>query len=133
MPRIRKRKTTRAQCSLNQYEDAYKETKRGTSLRQAAEMHDVNRMSLLRYVRKRDNASTGDNANNSIGMGYVAHNKVFSEQQVYIICCKKLKCSKILFLLLGKYNLVDYYIKINKYFLQLKCFIGILEYFYLVL
>ncbi|KAF9411524.1 hypothetical protein HW555_009716 [Spodoptera exigua] len=29
MPRIRKRKTTRAQCSLNQYEDAYKELNAG--------------------------------------------------------------------------------------------------------
>ncbi|PZC71419.1 hypothetical protein B5X24_HaOG213482 [Helicoverpa armigera] len=102
MPRIRKRKTTRAQCSLNQYEDAYKETKRGNSLRQAAEMHDVNRMSLLRYVRKRDNASTGDNENNSISMGYVAHNKVFSEQQEQQLSKYLQRCADIYFGLTAK-------------------------------
>lgn len=54
--------------------------KRETSLRRAAEMYEVNRMSLLRYVRKRDGAGASNNEDN-ISMGYVAHNKVFSKDQ----------------------------------------------------
>lgn len=56
MPRKRLRKTERGRCDIVKYEDAYIEVKRGLSIRRAAEMHEVNRMSLLRYIRKRDGA-----------------------------------------------------------------------------
>ncbi|XP_065172445.1 uncharacterized protein [Atheta coriaria] len=56
MPRKRLRKTERARCDISNYEYAYEEVKRGTSLRRAAEIHEVNRMTLLRYIRKRDEA-----------------------------------------------------------------------------
>lgn len=91
MPRIRLRKTERGRCDLKNYEDAYDEVKRrGSSLRAAAELHGVNRISLFRYIRKRDRACNKD----SVRMGYVAHNKVFTveqEQQLskYIICRAK--------------------------------------------
>ncbi|CAD0194019.1 unnamed protein product [Chrysodeixis includens] len=52
MPRKRLRKTERAQGDIKKYENAYEEVNRGTSLRRAAEMHDVNCMSLLRDIRK---------------------------------------------------------------------------------
>ncbi|CAH2210494.1 jg6430 [Pararge aegeria aegeria] len=68
MPRKRVRKTERGLSDINKYENAYEEVKRGTSLRRAAEIHEVNRMSLLRYLRKRDQA--GDNQG-TISMGYV--------------------------------------------------------------
>ena len=56
MPGNRVRKTERGQYDITKYKDAYTEVKRGTSLRKAADMHEVNRMSLLRYIRKRDGA-----------------------------------------------------------------------------
>lgn len=80
MPRKHLRKTERGRCEIGKYEQAYVEVKRGISLRRAAEMHEVNRMSLLRYIRKRDEAGA-DHSKDSISMGYVAHNKVFSEEQ----------------------------------------------------
>ncbi|KAJ8718478.1 hypothetical protein PYW08_016055 [Mythimna loreyi] len=80
MPRKRLRKTERAQANISQYEDAYEEVKRGTSVRRAAELHPINRMSLLRYLRKRDEASTV-HVGSQISMGYAAHNKVFSMEQ----------------------------------------------------
>ncbi|KAF2906025.1 hypothetical protein ILUMI_00150, partial [Ignelater luminosus] len=64
MPRKRLRKTERGQCDITKYENAYKEVKRGTSLWRAAEIHEVNRMSLLRYIRIRDKAGTGHNEDN---------------------------------------------------------------------
>lgn len=47
MPRNRLRKTERGNCDITKYESAYEEVKRGNSLRSAAEMYEVNRMSLL--------------------------------------------------------------------------------------
>ncbi|KAJ8727166.1 hypothetical protein PYW08_015563 [Mythimna loreyi] len=58
MPRKCLRKTERAQTNISQYEDAYEEVKRGTSVRSAVELHQINCMSLLRYLRKRDEAGT---------------------------------------------------------------------------
>lgn len=78
MPRKRLRKTERGRCDLKNYEDAYDEVKRlGSSLQAAAELHGVNRISLFRYIRKRDGACNKD----SVRMGYVAHNKVFTVEQ----------------------------------------------------
>lgn len=90
--------------------------KRGTSLRKAAEMHELNRMSLLRYIRKRDGAGAGHNED-SVSMGYVAHNKVSSEEQEqqlsrYITRCAEIyfglspkEVRKLAFELTAKYNL----------------------------
>lgn len=116
MPRKRLRKTERGRCDIIKYEDAYKQVKSGTSLRQAAEMHGVNRMSLLRYIRKRDGA-IADHNEGSVSMGYVAHNKVFSEEQEqqlskYITRCAEIyfglspkEVRKLAFELTTKYNL----------------------------
>ncbi|KAK4887363.1 hypothetical protein RN001_003634 [Aquatica leii] len=68
MPRKRLRKTERARSDISKYKHAYEEVKGGTSLRRAAEMHDVNRMSLLRYIRKRDEAGPNHDED-SISMG----------------------------------------------------------------
>lgn len=43
------------------------EVRRGTSLRRAAEMHNINRMSLLRYIRKHDEVGANHDVN-SISM-----------------------------------------------------------------
>lgn len=94
MPRKRVRKTERGLSGISKYEDAYKEVKRGTSLRRAAEMYEVNRMSLLRYLRKRDKA--GDNEG-TISMGYVAHNKVFSVEQEQQLSKYIARCADIYF------------------------------------
>ncbi|KAF2894733.1 hypothetical protein ILUMI_11439 [Ignelater luminosus] len=116
MPKKRLRKTEREQCDITKYENAYKEVKRGTSLRRVAEIHEVNRMSLLRYIRKRGKAGTGHNEDN-VSMGYVAHNKVFSEEQEqqlskYITRCAEIyfglspkEVRKLAFELSTKYNL----------------------------
>ncbi|KAG7296296.1 hypothetical protein JYU34_021426 [Plutella xylostella] len=68
MPRVRVRKTLRAQIDLLQYKNAYEEVKAGYSLRTAAEKHGVNHCSLLRYVRKRDASGGEENQD----MGYKA-------------------------------------------------------------
>ncbi|XP_065172178.1 uncharacterized protein, partial [Atheta coriaria] len=116
MPRKRLRKTERARCDISKYEYAYDEVKRGTSLRRAAEIHEINRMSLLRYIRKRDEAGANQ-CEGRISMGYVAHNKVFSneqEQQLtkYITRCADIyfglstkEVRKLAFELSTKYNL----------------------------
>lgn len=80
MPRKRVRKTERGQCDITKYKDAYTEVKRGTFLWKAADIHEVNRMSLLRYIRKRDGAGVDQNEDR-VSMGYVAYNKVFPEEQ----------------------------------------------------
>ncbi|CAH4034404.1 unnamed protein product [Pieris brassicae] len=81
MPRIRLRKTERARSDISKYKHAYEEVKRGTSLRRAAEMHNINRMSLLRYILKRDEMGANHDED-SISMEYVAHNKVFSKENI---------------------------------------------------
>lgn len=51
MPRKRVRKTERGLSDISKYQNAYEEVKRGTSLRRAAEIHEVNRMlNLTQYV-----------------------------------------------------------------------------------
>ncbi|XP_074038475.1 uncharacterized protein [Leptinotarsa decemlineata] len=96
MPRQRLRKTERGQSMLNQYKEAYEAVKKGTSIRGAAEMHQVNRMSLLRYINKRDTAGADEDTNN-ISMGYVAHNKVFSEGQEQVLSKYITRCAEIYF------------------------------------
>ncbi|CAF4872085.1 unnamed protein product [Pieris macdunnoughi] len=116
MPRTRLRKTERARSDISKYKHAYEEVKRGTSLRRAAEMHNINRMSLLRYIRKRDEMGANHDED-SIHMGYVAHNKVFSKEQEeelskYIIRCADIyfglatkEVRKLAFELTTKYNI----------------------------
>ncbi|CAF4822893.1 unnamed protein product [Pieris macdunnoughi] len=116
MLRTRLRKTERARSNISKYKHAYEEVKRGTSLRRAAEMHNINRMSLLRYIRKRDEMGANHDED-SIHMGYVAHNKVFSKEQEeelskYIIRCADIyfglatkEVRKLAFELTTKYNI----------------------------
>ncbi|KAL0812034.1 hypothetical protein ABMA28_009428 [Loxostege sticticalis] len=107
MPRKRVRKTERGQCDLWRYEKGYEKVKQ------------VNRMSLLRYIRKRDEGSSENKETSTTGvsMGYIAHNKVFSgeqEQQLtkYLIRCADIyfgfspkEVRKLAFELTTKYNL----------------------------
>lgn len=116
MPRKRQRNTERGQYDISKFEQAYDEVKRGISIRKAAGTHALNRMSLLRYIRKRDEAGADPDVS-SISMGYVAHNKVFStdqEQQLskYItsfaeICIglSKTEIRQLVFDFTTKYNL----------------------------
>ncbi|GBP39366.1 hypothetical protein EVAR_24348_1 [Eumeta japonica] len=69
MPRKRVRKTRQSQSELSNYAAAHEDVKQGTSL------HGVNRMSLLRYLRKRDKANEDEGTGSTITMGYAAHNK----------------------------------------------------------
>ncbi|CAG9133859.1 unnamed protein product [Plutella xylostella] len=93
MPRVRVRKTLRAQIDLLQYKNAYEEVKAGYSLRTAAEKHGVNHCSLLRYVRKRDASGGEENQD----MGYNAHNRVFNEQQERDLSKYLIRCADIYF------------------------------------
>lgn len=95
MPRQRVRKTTRGQNDISLYKNAYVEVKSGKSLRSAAEMYGVNYVSLLRYVKKRDQAE-GEKAEN-VNMGYVAPNKVFSEEQERELSKYLIRCADIYF------------------------------------
>ncbi|GBP82597.1 hypothetical protein EVAR_69820_1 [Eumeta japonica] len=69
-------KTRRSQSDLSNCAAAYEDVKRGTSLRVASERHGVNRISLLRYSRKRDKANKDEGTGSTITMGHAAHNKV---------------------------------------------------------
>ncbi|GBP59822.1 hypothetical protein EVAR_30091_1 [Eumeta japonica] len=64
------------QSDLSNYVAAYEDVKQGTSLRVASERHEVNRMSLLRYLRKRDKADEDEGTGSTVIMGHIAHNKV---------------------------------------------------------
>lgn len=96
MPRQRVRKTTRGQSDLSLYKDAYDEVKTGKSLRKAAEKYGVNYVSLLRYVRKRDEANRKHEQDN-VHMGYVPHNRVFNENQERELSKYLIRCADIYF------------------------------------
>lgn len=86
MPRKRVRKTSRGESDILWYKNAYDEVKLGTSLRKAAEKYGINYVSLLRYKRKRDAVNEDDYEQaENVSMGYVAHNKVFNENQTQIL------------------------------------------------
>lgn len=90
MPRTYIRKTNRGRNDISQYKNAYKEVINGSSLKSAAQTHGVNYRSLLRYMEKRNEAKSGEAEN--IAMGYVAPNRVFTQEQErefseYLICC----------------------------------------------
>lgn len=97
MPRIRVRKTQRGQSDLSSYAAAYEDVKQGTSLRVASERHGVNRMSLWRYLRKRDKANEDEVTGSTITMGYAAHNKVFTSDQENILSKYLTRCADIYF------------------------------------
>ncbi|XP_066585533.1 uncharacterized protein [Prorops nasuta] len=115
MPRQRVRKTTRGQNDISYFQDAYDAVKKGTSLRKAAEYFQINYVSLLRYIRKRDAANEIDGSD--VRMGYNAHNRVFSDEQEsilgkYLIRCSDIYCGlstkevkKLAYELAIKYNL----------------------------
>lgn len=96
MPRQRIKKTSRGECDIIQYENAYEEVKKGTSLRKAAEMYGVHHSSLLRYKKKRDAAiEEGNQAD--VSMGYVAHNRVFTPDQEFILSKYLIRSADIYF------------------------------------
>lgn len=117
MPRKRVKKTARGQIDISRYKDAYDDLKAGGSLRTTAEKYGVNYVSLLRYKRKRDLAN-GEEEQENVKMGYVAHNRVFNEHQerelskylircadIYFGLCTK-EVRKLAYELSTKYNLV---------------------------
>lgn len=93
MPRVRQRKTTRGQADLLTYKQAYEDVKAGSSLRTAAKKNGLNHCTLLRYVRKRDAAGDGEEQ----GMGYKAHNRVFSQEQERELSKYLTRCADIYF------------------------------------
>lgn len=98
MPRKRVRKTSRGESDIVSYRNAYDEVKRGSSLRQAAVKYGVNYISLLRYKRKRDIANENDNElEQNVSMGYVAHNKVFNDDQERQLAKYLMRCADIYF------------------------------------
>lgn len=98
MPLQRVRKTERGQCHLQQYQDAYQAVKSGTSIRSAAEIHKVNRMSLFRYIHKIDAAGDVESQNEiNVRMGYVSHNRVFNEEQEQLLSKYIQRCAEIYF------------------------------------
>lgn len=118
MPRTRTRKTSRGESDISLYKNAYEELKLGASLRRAAEKYNINYGSLLRYKRKRDAADENDQGQaENVGMGYVAHNRVFNQDQErqlseYLIRCADIyfglspkEVRKLAFELTVKYNL----------------------------
>ncbi|KAL4719587.1 hypothetical protein ACJJTC_010640 [Scirpophaga incertulas] len=98
MPRKRVRKTSRGESDLLLYKNAYEEVKIGTSLRRAAEKYGINYVSLLRYKRKRDAANEDDqDQEETIRMGYVAHNRVFTDDQERQLSKYLIRCADIYF------------------------------------
>lgn len=96
MPRNRPKTTNRGKCSIDLYKKAYEEIKsKGITLRQAAEMYDVNLTSLFRYKKKRD--SCNEESSESVKMGYSPHNKVFSEAQEKELSKYLIRCADIYF------------------------------------
>lgn len=98
MPRKRIRKTLRGESDITLYKNAYDEIKLGISLRRAAEKYGVNYVSLLRYKRKIDAANDDDHEQvQNVSMGYVAHNKVFNEDQERQLAKYLMRCADIYF------------------------------------
>lgn len=98
MPRKRIRKTSRGESDILSYNNAYDEVKLGASLRQAAEKYGVNYVSLLRYKRKMEAANEDDQGQvENVSMGYVAHNRVFSEDQERQLAKYLIRCADIYF------------------------------------
>lgn len=98
MPRKRVRKTSRGESDLLLYKNAYEEVKIGTSLRRAAEKYGINYVSLLRYKRKRDAANKDDqDQEETVRMGYVAHNRVFTDDQERQLSKYLIRCADIYF------------------------------------
>lgn len=94
MSKNRLKKTKKGKYGITKHESAYEEMERGNSSRSFAELHGVNRMSSLQYIRKYDGASTDYNENRG-SLRYVARNKVFNDDQdeqmsKYVICCAKI-------------------------------------------
>ena len=98
MPRKRIRKTLRGESDIMLYKNAYDEVKLGVSLRRAAEKYGVNYVSLLRYKRKIDAVNDDDHEQvQNVRMGYVAHNKVFNEDQERQLAKYLMRCADIYF------------------------------------
>ncbi|KAL7373605.1 hypothetical protein ABVT39_010396 [Epinephelus coioides] len=76
MPRIRVRKTARAQIDPDLYDRAWQAVSEGQSIRGAAKYYDLCNVSLLRYISRRK-----QNDGKAPSLGYRPHNKVFSAEQ----------------------------------------------------
>nr|CAH7729490.1 unnamed protein product [Callosobruchus chinensis] len=97
MPRKRIRKTSRGEHDISLYSNAYDEVKLGVSLRKAAKKYGINYVSLLRYKQKRNAIDDDNHGQVDITMGYVAHNRVFSEDQERILASYLIRCAEIYF------------------------------------
>ncbi|XP_063391330.1 uncharacterized protein LOC134676874 [Cydia fagiglandana] len=95
MPRKRKHLTERTSKSLFAYQQAYEEVISGKSLRKAAQMFDLDHVSLARYKKKREAAS--DIPIEDIKMGYNSAKKVFSTAQEEEIAGYAIKSADIYF------------------------------------
>nr|CAI5860219.1 unnamed protein product [Callosobruchus analis] len=98
MPRKRMRRTSRGENNIVLYRNAYDELKLGVSLRRSAQTYGVNYVFLLRYKRKRDAVNDDNQAQvEDVIMGYVAHNRVFSEHQEHTLASYLMRCAEIYF------------------------------------
>lgn len=97
MPRKRIRKTTRGNTDITDFENAYDEHKKGTSLRRSAEIYGINHCTLLRYIKKRTAAIEEGATKETVKMGYVAHNRVFTSEQESVLAKYLIRCADIYF------------------------------------
>lgn len=101
MPRKRKHVTERTSTSMFAYQQAYEEVISGKSLRKAAEMFNLDHVSLGRYKKKREDAPENTPIE-AITMGYNSAKKVFSSAQEDEIAEYALKSADIYFGLSAK-------------------------------
>ncbi|KAJ8728992.1 hypothetical protein PYW07_006688 [Mythimna separata] len=95
MPRKRVKVSAKGQSSISQYMEAYDELRTGMSLRTAAEKYNINYVSLLRYKRKRE--ANNDESGESTSMGYIAHNRVFTDPMEKSLSKYLMRCADIYF------------------------------------
>lgn len=80
MPLIRKRKTNRGQTSKETFQKAVECIAGGKSVRATAKEYNICHVSLNRYYKK-----CNPDLQNSVPFGYVAHNRIFTEEEEVIL------------------------------------------------
>lgn len=101
MPRRRKLVTDRSSKNIFAYQQAYKELQSNKSLRKAAEMFDLDHVSLSRYKKKRESAPENTPVDD-IAMGYNSAKKIFTPAQENEIVTYAIKSADIYFGLTAK-------------------------------
>lgn len=96
-----KKKTSRGESNISDYRNAYEEIKKGKSIRAAETQFGLCHVSLMRYKRKREVASSDTNGE-SVRMGYIAHNRVFNDDQEQELAKYLMRCADIYFGLSNK-------------------------------